>query len=153
MSSVEKQIVKTQLENIVKQLTSDLDLILDDNQRKLLSLVVNNITVDDMKEEDDKVEENNKKLKLKTLIIFSTIILVSMIFIAFLYYKNGIVKDRQNQGKIFMKDILGLNLVMILVVALTYFLFIKLVVSNYGLVDSNFVKHVIIKRLKEKLYS
>ena len=83
---------------------------------------------------------------------FAVLIAIASLIVGFLYFKNGLTKDRKDELSIFMKEIIGLNIVMLGAVAFTYFLFIRLVVSNYGLVDSNFVKHVLLKRMKSVLY-
>ena len=87
---------------------------------------------------------------------FAVLIAIASMIVGYLYFENGLTKDLTKDRKddliVFMKDIIGLNIVMLGAVALSYFLFIRLVVSNYGIVDSIFIKHVMLKRMKSVLY-
>ncbi len=156
VSSVEKQIVKKQLGNIVDELMSEVNMFLNDEQRESMKVMLNNMEMKDLSKEDKMVEENNNKLKKKSAMFFAVLIAIASLIVGFLYFKNGLTKDLTKDRKvdliIFMKEIIGLNIIMLGAVAFTYFLFIRLVVSNYGLVDSNFVKHVLLKRMKSVLY-
>ena len=102
------------------------------------------------------VEKNNNKLKKKSAMFFAVLIAIASMIVGYLYFENGLTKDLTKDRKddliVFMKDIIGLNIVMLGAVALSYFLFIRLVVSNYGIVDSIFIKHVMLKRMKSVLY-
>ena len=152
VSSVEKKIVKKQLENIVDELMSEVSMFLNDEHRELMKVMLNNMEMKDLSKEDKMVEENNNKLKKKSAMFFAVLIAIASLIVGFLYFKNGLTKYSKGDLSIFMKEIIGLNIVMLGAVAFTYFLFIRLVVSNYNLVDSNFVKHVLLKRMKSVLY-
>jgi hypothetical protein len=152
VSSVEKKIVKKQLENIVEELMSEVNMFLNDEQRELMKVMLNSMEMKDLSKEDKMVEENNNKLKKKSAMFFAVLIAIASLIVGFLYFKNGLTRDRKEDFNIFTKEIIGLNIVMLGAVALSYFLFIRLVVSNYGLVDSNFIKHVMLKRMKSVLY-
>ena len=156
VSSVEKQIVKKQLENIVNELMSEVNMFLTYEQREVMKLMLNNMEMKDLSKEDKMVEENNNKLKKKSAMFFAVLISIASLIVGFLYFKNGLTKDSAKDSKgdlsIFMKEIIGLNIVMLGAVAFTYFLFIRIVVANYSLVDSNFIKHVMLKRIRNVLY-
>jgi hypothetical protein len=156
VSSVEKKIVKKQLENIVDELMSEVNMFLNDEQRELMKVMLNSMEMKDLSKEDKMVEENNNKLKKKSAMFFAVLIAIASMIVGYLYFENGLTKDltkdRKEDLSVFMKEIIGLNIVMLGAVALSYFLFIRLVVSNYGIVDSIFIKHVMLKRMKSVLY-
>jgi hypothetical protein len=152
VSSVEKKIVKKQLENIVDELMSEVNMFLNDEQRELMKVMLNSMEMKDLSKEDKMVEENNNKLKKKSAMFFLFLIAIASMIVGYLYFENGLTNYREEDFNIFTKEIIGLNIVMLGAVALSYFLFIRIVVANYGLVDSNFIKHVMLKRMKSVLY-
>ena len=61
VSSVEKKIVKKQLENIVDELMSEVNMFLNDEQRELMKVMLFSMEMKDLSKEDKMVEENNNK--------------------------------------------------------------------------------------------
>ena len=74
VSSVEKKIVKKQLGNIVDELMSEVNMFLNDEQRDLMKVMLNNMEMKDLSKEDKMVEENNNKLKKKSAMFFAVLI-------------------------------------------------------------------------------
>jgi hypothetical protein len=138
VSKIEQNIVRNQTIYLVDNIIGDLDILLPDSIKLLLS---SKLIAPDMSHEDAKVEENNNALKKKAIIALSIIFGVG-ILIAFLiswFSKTKIL------------PIIGKNLILLVFVALTEFIFLIFIGQNYISVDPNYVKYKFIQTLQEEL--
>jgi hypothetical protein len=139
VSKVEGDVVKSQMSRIVNDLAGGSNLILTPDQKKSIGTAIqNNLVVPDMSTEDAEVKSNNNKLKKKALKIFGSIVIAGLAVIAYLYMKYSIN----------LTEIVKYSLIILLVVALTEYLFVTEVSKNYEIVDPNYVRYLIMNNFK-----
>lgn len=140
VSKVEGQVVKEQMEKIVRDLTHTIKLYTSNSGGgEQLSNLVANLQIPNLQKQDDAVAEHNKQIKKKAGIIFGIIILVGLIIIV-------------SQAR-YIKSELGIiilaNIVVLGLVALTEYLFVSNVSKNYQIIDGNYVRYLLLKDIKE----
>ena len=135
---VEKNIVKSQSERIVVDLTADLNDVLTPTQLSdLRDLVSPYIVTPDLSKEDREIEENNKLLMKKASIVIITFVVIGLTAVFLL----------SKMENFSLKDIIIRNTIILFFVALTEFCFLTYLAQNYITIDSNFVKYKIINTL------
>lgn len=139
VSKVEADIVKSQMTNIVDDLTDGSRLVLSPSQINTVGdLVQNDLTVPDMSAEDAKVAMNNNALKKKAMKVFGIIIGVGLLVLMYLWYTH----------KLNMGEIIKYSLIILVVVAVTEYTFVTQITKNYQIVDPNFVRYLIANNLQ-----
>lgn len=137
VSKVEGEVVKSQMSNIVNNLTNGLQILPDKD--KGINLILKNLKAPDMSSADNDVEQSNNELKKKAAKIFGTIVVVGVIIIYYLWSKH----------RFDIKTMIIHSVIILVFVALTEFLFVTLVSKNYQIIDPNYVKYLIAKNLSE----
>ncbi|ARF09485.1 hypothetical protein Indivirus_1_108 [Indivirus ILV1] len=137
-SYLEGKIVKQQMEYITDDLVGDIKVVAPELavglKKSLETLPKLNLD-----EADKVVEENNSKLRTKSLLIIGAVILVGI----------GIVYGMSRYFNFPLKDIIIVNIVSLIVVGLTYFIFSTFFIAYYRSADPSFVKKKILESLKK----
>jgi hypothetical protein len=134
---VEKQIVKEQSEYIASSLMDDAKTFIPDN---MIKNIINQIQMPDMKESDQQVENNNKEIQqyaIKVIGISSLIGIIIAYFLSYIYNIKFI-------------DVIKNNLVILLFIAVTEYIFLTYIIKNFIIADPNFVRNKMLRVLKEK---
>lgn len=140
VSKVERDVVKGQMEKIVRDLTQTIKLYTSNQGGgEQISKLVSNLQVPNLQKQDDAVTEHNKAIKKKAGIIFGVIILVGLI----------IIISQARYIKSELDIIIFANLLVLGFVALTEYLFVSRVSKNYQIIDGNYVRYLILKDIKD----
>ena len=136
-SMIEKNIVETRCKTIVEDLTNSFSTVATPNVLKSINEKLEQLAPPNLSEEDKKVAENNKALIKKSAIVILLLLIVglSIVFILYKIYKFPV------------KGLIINNLIMLVFVALTEFIFLTFFAQNFITVDSNFIKNKIISVL------
>lgn len=135
---IEKNIVKNQSEQIVIDLTADLNAVLTPKQLSgLRDLVSSYIVTPNLSKEDMEINENNKLLTKKASLAIITFVVIGLTAVFLL----------SRMENFSLKDILIRNMIILFFVAMTEFCFLTYLAQNYITIDSNFVKYKIINTL------
>jgi hypothetical protein len=141
VAKIEHQIVETQIDNIIKNLTLETRIFLEEKDRVVIKKIIENTEKPDLSGADKMVEENNNLLLSKSIKMFSMLFLIGMLVVCTIYFKY----------KIDLKRVLIHTLIITGVIALTYFAFITYITQYYILVDENYIKRILLTILKDKL--
>lgn len=140
VASVEGDVVKAQVSYIVDSLVRDLSIALSPAQKTMIrTYITRTIKTPDTTEADAKVESSNQSLFIEAAIIFAILIGVGLIIVGIMRYKY----------KFDALETFQVSLLMLCVVAATYYAFITFIVKNYNLIDSNYVRYLILSKLQE----
>lgn len=135
---LEKKIVKQQMNYIVDDLVGDIKVISPETATTLKNQLLN-IKSPNLEQADKQAEENNSKLKMKTLKI---VIGVSIVTLFVIYY---MVK----YFDLDVKNLIVANIISLIAVGLTYFMFSTYIIANYKSADPNFIKKSIIESVTD----
>lgn len=139
VSSVEADIIKTQINNVVSNFISEASIALTPDQKAAIGkIVTDNLSVPDMSSDDADAENTNKKLIKKSIIIFSTLVAVGILAIIILWYFY----------RFDLVEITKYSLIILALVATTEILFVTLVTKNYRLIDENYVSYLLVNNLQ-----
>ena len=141
VSIVEKEIIQKQSEIITTDLISIIKPYISSKDSIKLK---NNLSAPNMSKEDKEAKESNDKLKntaYNNMIFIFSVCIVSSLLLS-IYF----IKPEHN----YIYTIL-INLVLLIIVGLTEYLFLKYILANYIIGDPNYVKYRILKSLKNKL--
>lgn len=142
-ASVEKQMVKNQVGLILKNLFNNAKYI-DDNIKLEIGSKINTLEPPDLSQEDKETKKNNEEIfnnAIKMIVIGSTISLIIS------YYLFKLDSD-PNKGSFY--NLLKENVVLLMSVAFTEFMFLNLISKNYVYGDANFIKKQILITLKKE---
>lgn len=137
-SYLEEKIVKQQMEYIVDDLVGDIKVIAPE----ATSLIKQNLVKPDvnMEEEDKKAAEHNSALKRNSFIALAIVIAIGF----------GIVYYIHKNYDIPMREIIFSNVISLVAVGITYFLFSTFFIGNYRSADPNFVKKKLLESIQNK---
>jgi hypothetical protein len=139
VSKVEGDVIKSQMTNIVNNLSDGSQLLLTpDQQASIGTLIQDNLNIPDMSTQDSKVRDNNNALKKKAVKIFSMIILSGFVILIYLWHTH----------KLNMSEIFKYSIIILLLVGLTEYLFVSQISRNYMIVDPNYVRYLIANNLR-----
>lgn len=138
VSHVEESIAKEQIELLVDDFTSDLQL-LPAQDRELLKQNLKNVKRQNMSSQDQEMEEHNKKVVSDAL---TALVILNVIGIGIAYYLSY-------KYEFSFWEILKHNLIVLIFIALTEFIFLNVFVRNYISVEVNKVKLQVLDRLIE----
>ena len=139
VSSVEADIIKTQISNVIKDFVSSTDLVLTPEQKNQVgSIIVSNLTVPDMSEDDRKAMKTNDDLLKKSMIIFGILVGTGLVIVVAMWYRY----------RFDILDIFKYSLIMLCVIAITELLFVTLVTKNYRLIDDNYISYLVVTNLQ-----
>ena len=136
-STVEQDIVKINTEIITTDLLNIIEPLIDETTKSNLLL---NLEYPDMSEEDKKVLTINNDLVMIASTYLVIIFIISVLLGFILAYLSG------NN----FWEILGMNTIILVCVALTEFSFLHLIPKKYISADTNFIKYTFLIKMKEK---
>ena len=140
VSKVEEHLVKTQLNAIIQKLTKEETWVfLNDSEKNSIKTYLDTVKLPDMSEEDNNVLVNNSKLFNEAMKVFLLLAVFGIIAVIMIYSKY----------KFDIKLVLTQSVVIVSVVALTYYCFVTYISQNYVLIDENVVKQSIYKNVKK----
>ena len=136
-SRIEKNIVEIRCKKIIEDLTDPIVTLSTPDMIDQINSNLEKLTQPDLSEEDEKVSANNKALLKKSFIVISILFILGIfaVLVLYLIYKFP------------LKNLIISNIVMLIFVALTEFMFMTFFAQNYITVDSNFIKNKIINVL------
>lgn len=136
-SSVEEDIVKINTNIVTTDLVNLVEPLLDNSTK---SNILVNLEYPNMEEEDKKVSIKNSELVM-TSSTYLVIIFISSIIIGYiLAYISG------NN----FWEILGMNVIILICVAITEFTFLHLIPKKHISADTNYIRYIILLKMKEK---
>jgi hypothetical protein len=139
VADMEEAIIKKELEGIVSDILKEMKLYLTPEQKLYVKeAILKNMKTPDMTEANTKVDENNKALLMKTVIVFSSLMGAGLLIVGLLWAKY----------KFNMLSVVGNSIFIVLVVALTEIIFVNIIAANYILIDSNYVKYIVLDTLE-----
>lgn len=136
-STVEQDIVKINTEIVTTDLLNIIEPLID---KKTKSNILLNLEYPDMSEEDKKVLTINNDL----VMIASTYLVIIFIISVFLGFILAYLSDNN------FWEILGMNTIILVCVALTEFSFLHLIPKKYISADTNYIRYLFLIKMKEK---
>lgn len=138
---MEKNVIEIQTEQVVDYFFDDFVILLQNDQVKdLAKQMLSNL--DSYTEDDDaRIKAKNQEIINQSLMLISIFATVLLLLIIFLFVKNC---NKINLQKMFLK-----NVALLLVVALTEFLFTTYIASKYISFDPNYIKYTLTDAMKE----
>lgn len=138
---MEKNVIEIQTEQVVDYFFDDFVILLQNDQVKdLAKQMLSNL--DSYTEDDDaRIKAKNQDIINQSLMLISIFATLLLLLIIFLFVKNCNKIDLQ---KMFLK-----NVALLLVVALTEFLFTTYIASKYISFDPNYIKYTLTDAMKE----
>jgi len=136
-STVEQDIVKINTEIVTTDLLNIIEPLID---KKTKSNLLLNLEYPDMSEEDKKVLTINNDL----VMIASTYLVIIFIISVFLGFILAYLSDNN------FWEILGMNTIILVCVALTEFSFLHLIPKKYISADTNYIRYLFLIKMKEK---
>lgn len=141
-SYIEKKVINNQMYFLAENIKSLFSLF-GENTNKLIIAKINEIELPNLSKEDKKVKENNNKIKIKAFLSIIIFIILISVIIYFNYNKFG-----NNSYK--LSEIISENIIILIAIALTEFIFITYFGARFISIEPNIVKLTILKSLKEK---
>ena len=141
-SKVEGEIVKTQVEFLVKDFTQDTLTLLPKDILQEISAKLKNTELPDMKDIDAIVAQKNKDLVKKAYTALGLLLIAGIIICIFIYRSSNLnIND--------IKSIIFEVFVMLCCVALTEYVFLNYIAKNYYSIETNTIKREIINLLND----
>jgi len=137
-TTIEQDIVKSQTVIVINDLMQTINPLLSDNVKKQ---IYNNIKTSDMSDVDTNASNINNEIinnAYSHLIIIFSIAFLFVMVLSIAYNHN-------------LYEILGLNLILLVLVALTEFTFLHFIPHKFITADTNWVRWKILTTLKTKL--
>lgn len=126
-SKVEGEIVKKQSINIVNDLMDTADHVLTPEIKKN---IVKDIVAPDMTSEDDIVKKSNAILMRKAFSVIGIVFVIGIILVTIMSFVY----------KFSLKDLIIHNLIILVFIGLTEFVFLTFFAQNYITIDSSYIK-------------
>lgn len=136
-SQIEQNIVKTQSYILADNITSELSVFMTPTQAQFVASTLRN---PDLSTEDAHVAEKNGQLKTKAMKVLGIGSLIGI----------GIVWMLCSHFELDFIQLIKHNLIVLLFVALTEYIFLTYIAQNFIITDMNFVKHKIYTLCKER---
>ena len=137
-SIVEQDIVKEQTKIVINDLMQLANPFLTDEVKKQ---IYNNIKAPDLSKEDEEVLNANSKLTMTAYTNLTVVFIISIVLCIVLayFYKHNLL------------DMLKLNLIIVVLVGLTEFVFLHFIPHKFISADTNWVRGKILSSIREKL--
>lgn len=135
---VEKSVIKEQVNYAITDLVGNAQFFLTEYQLEMLKQYIGTIQIPDMSQADKQAKQHNKKLIIEASIIMGILLIVGIIIsvILSIVYKFSFGK------------LLILNLVILIFIALTEFMFLTFLGKRYKSLDPNFIKVTILETIQ-----
>ncbi len=137
---VEKSVVKREVSDVMDSIANDIHTVIPkDDLAFLKPLVEKYVKAPDMRKQDEEAAAHNRSLMFNAAKYLGILTAVSVAAIFGLWYFFDV-----DMGHLFVT-----NGILLVVVAVTYFVFTTLVIKNYRSADPNFVKLALVKTMKK----
>lgn len=143
-SNIEHDIVNIQVDNIVKDLTSGATVVLPANTLNSISQSIAALPPPDLKALDAQVAQSNNVLFTQTWITILIFFVLSIFYMIFRYKVSWPEKNKD----VSLRHIIGDNIVLIIFIGLTEFIFLYVIAKQYKSGDPNRVKLTILDSLQ-----
>jgi hypothetical protein len=140
-SRVEREIVENQSKTIVTDIMKEITVFVPSEAMPDIKEGVRTIQSPDMKAQDDQVKAANAALFKKTLTQISVVVIVGMLCVFIM----------SKVFKFSMSELLVHNLIILVFVAITEFVFLTYFAKNYRTIDSNYIKYTALKAIENRL--
>ncbi len=141
-SKVEKQIVERQSTALVKDvIQSTTEIFPEIAMKEINTQFIENLKAPEMAAVDAEIEASNKALFDKTIKIIVVVFILGIIIV---YIMSRVYNFS-------MSEIIIHNVIILVFVGLTEFLFLTHIAKNYDTIDSNFVKYKILETINNRL--
>jgi hypothetical protein len=144
---IEEKIFKTELIDIVNNFTKSLSL-LNNNVKDFVKQIINNVNISDLAEKDAEVASKNKKLIIFASIIVGIIWVVGTIISYLLSTKMIGNLFGGECGKFHFTSVLFKNIIVILLIGLTEFVFLTYFGGAYISADYQDVINILLLNIK-----
>ena len=131
---IEKMVIIKQTEDITNYFSENIFKFLSERNKVLLIKYLNNTSKQKSYIElDEKIKKRNKILIRNTIISMSIVFIILSTVVVRL-----VLLIKKNKMKA-IQDVIKKNIVILIIIALTEFLYVKLVIQNYISFDTNFI--------------
>lgn len=136
-TTVERNIVVNQTQNLVDSFTGNISLLFSDN--KSVKNFVQNMSVETVNQDDERIKEKNQKILKEAAYVVgisaACLILLTIILIYFF--------------KLNYKKLIITNLIVLLCIGVVEFSFLTFIAQNYISFDPNYVKYLLVENLEK----
>lgn len=136
--NIEHNVVKSQSEFIADSLAQDISLIID---KSTAQSIAQNIQIPDESKADEEVAAKNSALESVSYGILAKIAIggIVIVYLISRYFKLNFF------------ELLKTNLIILFFVGITEYIFLTYISQNFISVDPNYIKYLILSKIKEKL--
>lgn len=138
-SYVEQQVIKSQMDYIVKDMVGDLNNFIPSGSKSTINATIGQIQPPDMSKEDADAQNNNSKLLKQALTVLGIVFAIGMGTTIWMSYHYNFS----------MKELLKTDLIILGFVALTEFCYLTFIGKNYRSGDPNYVKKALVESLQK----
>ena len=143
-SYLEKQIFKSQIDYLFDDLLGSAKTFVPEVNK--LKPIIDKISIPDMSEVDAKVKESNKKVKMTAVKAISALVIVGLLAVVLISHFGKL----GNVSKVeFFKTLLIYDVIALVFVGLTEFVFATQFASKFMALDVNYVKKSVFSKLIE----
>lgn len=140
VAKIENEIVQAHIDNSVYTMSKEMNIFITPEKRKIIKeMIIKNMKVPEDAEIDKRIDDNNKQLFNKTIVIFSIILVVGIFILGILWFFS----------RYDVLETIKYSIIMLVVSAIVYFLFITYITRKYILVDQNYISYVILSALND----
>lgn len=136
-TTVERNIVVNQTQNLVDSFTGNISVLFSDNES--VKNFVQNMSTETVNQDDERIKEKNQKiLKEAALVvgISATCLILLIIILIYLFKLN-------------YKKLIITNLIVLLCIGVVEFSFLTFIAQNYISFDPNYVKYLLVENLEK----
>lgn len=135
-TTVERNIVVNQTQNLVDSFTGNISVLFSDNES--VKNFVQNMSVKTVNEDDERIKEKNQKiLKEAAFVVGISAICLILLTIILIYL-----------FKLNYKKLIITNLIVLLCIGIVEFSFLTFIAQNYISFDPNYVKYLLVENLE-----
>ena len=136
-SSIESSVVKNQTTQIIKDLKSEVSMFLSDAENNRMRDLFSGINLPDMTNQDRMVKLKNNELVMRTYYTMAAMLCIGLLIIALLWFF----------GKIALSQLILHNMIALISIALTDFVFLTFIASKYHPSNASRVKQIFLQKL------
>lgn len=136
-TTVERNIVVNQTQNLVDSFTGNISVLFSDNES--VKNFVQNMSVKTVNEDDERIKEKNQKILKEAAFVvgISAICLIILTIILIYLFKLN------------YKKLIITNLIVLLCIGIVEFSFLTFIAQNYISFDPNYVKYLLVENLEK----
>lgn len=135
-TTVERNIVVNQTQNLVDSFTGNISVLFSDNES--VKNFVQNMSVKTVNQDDERIKEKNQKILKEAAFVvgISAICLIILTIILIYLFKLN------------YKKLIITNLIVLLCIGIVEFSFLTFIAQNYISFDPNYVKYLLVENLE-----